>query len=452
MSNHSGRMKQREARPRIDRYNYVPITRGHKPTASQESNTLSTVSCMTDLSEEDIGEINDITDTQGHINPEGQLIKSELSEQNRLKSSLESSAPVQSETQTLSLIESSDGSIFSDELIRNSKVKLSFESPVRIGIPKSSVDRSSYERIDHQHRIREEPLKTLLSGLFLGTGFLATTFSLTVTHDRYPEVDPLPDVVFENVKYQPWGLMASEYILLLLLYTAVSIVLLHKHRLIILRRIWFLLGILYYYRALTMFITVLPKSDETYTCLPKSNSTSPMVYMKRMLTIISGGGLSLNGNHVYCGDYIFSGHTVTLTMAALAIKQYSPKKFLLLHWVTYTISLVGVIFLLIGRGHYSIDVLIAYYLTTRLWWTYHTLANTALLKTQGEHNSFDSLCWWHVFRWFEDKVTGPLPNRYSLPLPRRVKKMMRKLGNRLWETCCGVREETKSPNSTDSDA
>ena len=34
-------------------------------------------------------------------------------------------------------------------------------------------------------------------------------------------------------------------------------------------RVWLILGILYYYRALTMFITVLPKPDETYICAPK---------------------------------------------------------------------------------------------------------------------------------------------------------------------------------------
>ena len=36
---------------------------------------------------------------------------------------------------------------------------------------------------------------------------------------------------------------------------------------------------------------------------------------------MSGGGLSIYGKHVYCGDYIFSGHTVTLTMGYLIIKQ-----------------------------------------------------------------------------------------------------------------------------------
>jgi len=423
MSNLSDKMK-----PKIDRFSYTPITRGHKPTPSQESNTLSTVSCMTDLSEEDPEHIED---ADVHLD---ERMKEQSDKLNaRLSSCVEESVAV---PQYSPHMQKESCPYFSEQLYeeRTQTQLVNHEKTVRIDIPPKET--LSEDRIQ---RIEGEPIKTLLAGLFLGTGFLATTLSLTVTHDRYPETDPLPDIVFENVKYQAWGLMASEYVLLLLLYTAVMVVLLHSHRLIILRRIWFLLGILYYYRALTMFITVLPKSDETYTCLPKSNNTTPMVYLRRMLTIISGGGLSINGNHVYCGDYIFSGHTVTLTMAALTINQYSPKRFLLLHWGSNIISLLGIIFLLIGRGHYSIDVLIAYYLSTRLWWSYHTMAHTGSLKERGEGNSMSSLCWWHLFSWLEARLpAAPLPNKYSLPLPKRVKKGVR----RLFTKCHGCKRNS----------
>lgn len=125
-------------------------------------------------------------------------------------------------------------------------------------------------------KIPQEPMKTLLAGLFLGTGFLVTSFSLAFTHDRYPEGEPLPDIILDSIPYQHWGLDVSEYLLMISTLSAVLIVSLHKYRLIVLRRIWLLLGVLYYYRAMTFFVTVLPKSDETYQCAPTSNETSAM--------------------------------------------------------------------------------------------------------------------------------------------------------------------------------
>lgn len=35
---------------------------------------------------------------------------------------------------------------------------------------------------------------------------------------------------------------------------------------------------------------------------------------------------------------------------------------------------------LISHGHYTVDVIIAYYVTTQLWYIYHTMANNAQLK------------------------------------------------------------------------
>ena len=94
------------------------------------------------------------------------------------------------------------------------------------------------------------------------------------------------------------------------------------YRFIVLRRIFLLVGIHYYYRALTMYVTALPKPNEQYQCAPKTgNDTTPFIIFQRVLKLLSGMGLSINGKHVYCGDYIYSGHTMTLIMTYLVIKE-----------------------------------------------------------------------------------------------------------------------------------
>ena len=48
----------------------------------------------------------------------------------------------------------------------------------------------------------------------------------------------------------------------------------HKHRFIILRRLALILGLLYGYRAITMFVTNLPKADPNYFCTAKVSHVS----------------------------------------------------------------------------------------------------------------------------------------------------------------------------------
>jgi len=443
---------------RPNRMVYTPITRGHKPTASQESNTLSTmseVSCTTILSSTTDGEgedrLEDFKEEQersmgwrsGSDETIDTVVAAVSSKQSPVGGSCtdgirlgsgnsdygsycntptEQTAAGDSDIQNAPLIQTSD-----EEEEEGGATGLTAgkgSNPldyVKIPIPDEESMKSD--------KIPQEPLKTLLALLFLGTGFLVTSLSLAFTHDRHPGIEPLPDVVLDNIKYQSWGLDVSEYLLMISTLTAILVVLLHKHRMIILRRIWLLLGILYYYRAMTFFVTVLPKADEEYECAPISNQTSAMEYIKRVITISSGGGLSINGNHIYCGDYIFSGHTMTLTMGYLAIKQYSPRRFVLLHWLSFLTSLCGVVFLLLARGHYTIDVILAYYVTTRLWWSYHTLAHNTTLRTTGDHNLIANECWWYPFRWFECNTKGPLPRRYNVPLPKVIKRfVVKKIG------------------------
>jgi len=307
---------------------------------------------------------------------------------------------------------SSDSNGEESEKNRDMTIDMSPDPPnknVKIDIPEESI----------QNVFPSEPIKTGLSAVFLLLGWIATTASLALTHERVPDTAPLPDILLDNVPYQNWALDVSEILIMISTISGVLVVMCHNHRLIILRRIWLLLGILYFYRAITMYITVLPKADTTYTCSPKMDNTTIKDYAHRVLTIISGGGLSINGKHIYCGDYIFSGHTLVLTMGYLVIKQYSPRRFFLLHWTSFLVSVAGVVLLILARGHYSIDVLVAYWITSRLWLFYHTMANNTVLKTAGEHNLMDAVWWWRIFLYFEGNVGGQLPRQYGWPLPIR---------------------------------
>lgn len=64
------------------------------------------------------------------------------------------------------------------------------------------------------------------------------------------------------------------------------------------------------------------------------------------------------------------------------------------------LSLLGVVFLLSGRGHYTIDVLLAYWAVTRTWWMYHLIASDSRLKNgDGKNKIFlDNLIWWRAAR------------------------------------------------------
>lgn len=81
------------------------------------------------------------------------------------------------------------------------------------------------------------------------------------------------------------------------------------------------MSLLYMYRSITMYVTVLPIASKTYFCSPKLNETYPLTIARRVLTLMSGFGLSVNGKHVYCGDFIYSGHTVILVLSYLFISE-----------------------------------------------------------------------------------------------------------------------------------
>lgn len=71
----------------------------------------------------------------------------------------------------------------------------------------------------------------------------------------------------------------------------------------------------------------------------------------------------------------------------------------------------GIFFILAAHEHYSIDVFVAFYISSRLFLYYHTLSNNDALHMN--HDSNRTRVWFPMFSYFENSVYGIIPNEYD---------------------------------------
>lgn len=274
---------------------------------------------------------------------------------------------------------------------------------------------------EEQRLFPREVWKTVLACVIMVFELSLSILSLALIHEYVPDretYEPLPDLLLSNIPEQPWALDVSEYLISITISSVCIMMLFHKYRFIVFRRIFLIVGLLYFYRAVTFFVTILPVSSKSYTCAPKEPNVTTLIIIKRVFNMMSGFGLSLNDDQPLCGDYIYSGHTAILTAGYLFVAEYTPKRFISLRIIYGLITSTGIVMLIVAHGHYTVDVIIAYFITTRLFWTYHTLANTQEFKKKGlKHNYLAGEWWIYGFRYFEMNVGAPLPCIYNWPLP-----------------------------------
>lgn len=281
-----------------------------------------------------------------------------------------------------------------------------------------SIELAAPER--SEPRIVQEKWKTLVAFSFLSGNLILNLTCLAVVHERIPDrtkYPPLPDVFFDLFPPLDWALDVSEVIIIVCIWSTLLLLLIHRYRWIVLQRVFLIMGLLYFMRSITMFVTQVPVASTTYYCSPKANTTNPLLILKRVAQLLSGFGLSINGQHTFCGDYIYSGHTVILTLAYLVVREYSPQRCKVVHIIYLILSSVGILMVLLSRGHYTVDVVIGYYVTTRLFWIYHTLANNQSLKNPSQNNYLARTWWFPIFSYFEKNVGAVVPRQYEWPLP-----------------------------------
>lgn len=183
-----------------------------------------------------------------------------------------------------------------------------------IKIPMPEPERSQYPM---------EWGKTFLAFLYALSCFVLTTVMISVVHERVPPKEvqpPLPDTFFDHFNRVQWAFSICEINGMILVGLWLIQWLLLKYKSIISRRFFCIVGTLYLYRCITMYVTTLPVPGMHFNCSPKLFGDWE-AQVRRIMKLIAGGGLSITGSHNMCGDYLYSGHTVMLTLTYLFIKE-----------------------------------------------------------------------------------------------------------------------------------
>ena len=139
-----------------------------------------------------------------------------------------------------------------------------------------------------------EKRKTLASVVYLFFTCLWTSFMLTVVHDRVPDMQkypPLPDLILDNVPLIPWAFLATEIIGLILLITFLIILVFHKYRSIIFRRMCSLAGTIFLIRSITMLITSLSVPGVHIQC--SSQVTFSSLFFVYLMMLVSFRALEI---------------------------------------------------------------------------------------------------------------------------------------------------------------
>ena len=342
-------------------------------------------------------------------------------------------------------------------------------------------------RMQKKAEIPPERWKTILAFSYVLLVSWLTAFVMVIVHDRVPDMEkypPLPDILLDNIPLIPGAFEMCELTGMALMCVWSIVIIFHKHRWVLMRRFFSLSGTIFLLRCVTMLITSLSVPGKHLECAPRPYGD---IWNKcyNAFIIWTGAGLTLQGVRT-CGDYMFSGHTVGLTLLNFFITEYTSHIYML-HTFTWICNVFGVFFIIAAHEHYSIDVFVAFYIASRLFMYYHTLANQKLppyynipSKKESASKNLDMSShspeyddeneqkqilqfWFPLFTFFESGIEGgKIPNVFEYPftisdfkavknwIMRYITKFLNVIKSAKDETCNNLNSNLLSqPNHVD---
>jgi len=244
-------------------------------------------------------------------------------------------------------------------------------------------------RLKEHLLLRTEGSRFILSFLFLLFAGLFTAYVQQLSDARWVATRPASSPPLEDLFNHLPNLVAQTKVvdLLLQILLALTVIALFvlpsswTHRAVAFRRLFWVAGILYLYRALTLTVTTLPTT--LGDCTPLITTGKPF------FTVLWIAFQQVIGTTHSCTDLIFSGHTMIFMTCAIQFRIYSPYR--LVSYYAYLHAGIGILLVILTHMHYSVDVILGIFITYGMWSVYFGLVRMAMerLAHEGRWEKFD---------------------------------------------------------------
>uniref|UniRef100_A0AAF5D7G5 PAP2_C domain-containing protein n=1 Tax=Strongyloides stercoralis TaxID=6248 RepID=A0AAF5D7G5_STRER len=306
------------------------------------------------------------------------------------------------------------------ELSPSSYKKKPFDIELNIGLRKKSMNKNG-----NGEKVLLQPKKIIFVILLQVIASFLNWIALAYIHDLSGRM-ALPDIIFSFIPEIKWALKVGDFMVTICLSSIIFLFIFHKHRIVLMQRIIFIVSCLYIMRALSLICTQLPSGyyDNYSSCQsqisPEERNFKTFIHrvMGQVVTI----GFQDNDKKMLCGDMLFSGHSLIMMTGVLAVSYYLPKKYKFMKYIIGFCAIVGMFSMIISRVHYTIDVLFAYWLTTGLFTLYHSYCE---IETYRERkNSVIGRLWIaKIIGWLEENTpSGIISNELEIPFIRKYNK------------------------------
>jgi len=199
------------------------------------------------------------------------------------------------------------------------------------------------------HPLNLEWRRSIFALVYVILSFGLGAAFLFVSENNYVPQDALYDRILNNIpNYEYLEPVANALTMTILVISIIFMIFLPRPwNVIVIRRALVVLGSLFFTRGLFIMMTTVP-SPLGLKCQPQIIKDDYAII--RLFQLIAG-------THSNCTDNVFSGHTSTVLTACYQIHFYT--RYNVLRVFAWLVSITAIIFVLITRLHYTLDILCA---------------------------------------------------------------------------------------------